>query len=68
MHRESTFSDLYTNEIGHADDDSCASDDDWKYTDKAKREEDVKIPSDMDINDDKLEDIDNMIIWVKMTI
>ena len=41
--------------------DSCVSDNDWKYTDKAKHEEDVKIPAnDMDINEDELDDIDDM--------
>ena len=60
MHRESTFSDLYADEVGHDDDDSCASDDNWKYTNKAKGENDMKLISDMNINDDKLEGINDI--------
>ena len=58
MHHKSMFSELNANEVGHDDDDSCASNNNQK--DKAKRKEDVKLISDMNIDDDKLEDIDNM--------
>ena len=60
MHRKSTFSDLYASEVGHDNDDSCVSDNNWKYTEKVKSEEDMKFISDMNIDGDKLEDIDDM--------
>ena len=43
MHYESTLSDLVADQVGHDNDDDCVSDDDWKYKDKVKHEQDVKI-------------------------
>ena len=61
MHWESTFSDLYANDAGPNEDDSFVSDSDWKYTDKAKREEDVKIlADDMGIDKDELDNTNDM--------
>ena len=60
MQCKSTISDLYANKDSCDNDDKCAPDDDQKYTDKIKRKEDVKVPSDIDSNDDKLEDINDM--------
>ena len=61
VHYKSIFSDLYTNEAGRDEDDSCRSDNDQKYTDKVKREEDVKILADdiklMMMNFDDIGDI-----------
>ena len=58
IHYESTLSDLYTNEVGHRDDNSCASDGNWK--DKKKPERDMNLVADMDIDDDELEEIDDL--------
>ena len=60
MHCKSIFSDLYADKVGHDNNDSYESDNDWK--DKAKPEEDVNLVSNMNIDEDKLEDIKT---WVK---
>ena len=49
-----TFSDLYTNEVGHVDDNNYASDNNWK--DKDKPEQDTNLVADTDIDEDELED------------
>ena len=57
MDCESIFSYLYSDKYDWDEYDSCAFDNDWKYTDKAKGEEYVKISAnDMDIDDDKLDE------------
>ena len=58
MHCKSSISDLYAYEVGHDNDDRYASDKDW--TDKTKHKDDVKLIYNMNIDDDKLEGIDNM--------
>ena len=60
IHHESSFYDLYANKVGHYNDDNCTYDNNWKYIDKAKLEENLEISSEVDINDDKLEDIHNI--------
>lgn len=60
MHHKSMLSDFFADQVGHDDNDSCVSNDDWEYTNKAKHEEDVKFISDMNIGADKLEDINDM--------
>ena len=53
------ISDLYSYKYRYDEDDSYTSDNDCKYTDKSKFEEDAKIPAnDIDINDDELDDND----------
>ena len=59
MHHKLTFSDLYVDGVdcvGHNDDDNCASNDDWKFTNKVKHEEDVKLISDMNIDNGEFKD------------
>ena len=58
IHHELTLSDLCTDEVGHNDNVSYISDNDWK--DQMKPERDVNLVADMDINDDELEDIDDL--------
>ena len=56
MYHKSTLSDLFAEQIGHDDDDSCASNNDWKYIDKTKHEENEIFRSDINIGDNELED------------
>ena len=62
MYHKSTLSYLYINEVGYGNDDSYMSNNDWK--DKVKREEDVKLLFDMNIDE---ENFKILIIWVKKT-
>ena len=53
-----TLSDLYSDKVGHKDNNSCASDRDWK--DRKNPEDDLKNSvSDMVINDDEVNDLVN---------
>ena len=66
MHYKSTLFDLFADQVVQDDDDdSCASIDNWKYTNKVKREDDVYIISDMDI---LMTNLKILMIWVKKTI
>ena len=58
IYHESTLSDLYADKVGHKDNDSCASDDDWK--DRKNHEIDLEfLVTDVGINDDEVDDLDN---------
>ena len=56
IHHESTLSDLYADKVDHKDDNSCASDEDWK--DRKNPEDDLKnLVSDVDVDDDEANDL-----------
>ena len=57
MHHESILSDLNTNEVVYDNDNSYLSNNDLKN--KIKHEDDVNLLSDMNIDEDKLEDNDD---------
>lgn len=60
MHCISIFSDLYADESNRDENDSCASDNDFKYTDKVKCEKNVKLSADdMENNEHKLDEIND---------
>ena len=60
MHHKSMFFYLLSDQVGHDTDDSCAPNDDRKYNNKVKHNEDVKTISDMNIDTEKLEDINDI--------
>ena len=56
IHHESTLSDLFANKVGHSNDDSCASDNDWKY--RKNCEVDLKnLVANIGINNDEVNDL-----------
>ena len=56
IHHKSTLLDLYVDKVGHKDDNSCASNKDWK--DKNNPEDDLKnLVSDMVVNIDEVDDL-----------
>ena len=55
------MSNLYANKFGHDNDNSYTSNNKLKDTDKYKR--DMNLVFDMNIDDDKLEDIDDAMPW-----
>ena len=58
IHLESTLSDLYADAVGQDNDDSCASDANWK--DRTNPEVDLEnLVSDVAINNDEVDDLDN---------
>ena len=52
IHHEPTLSDLYANEVGHNDNNSYTSDDNWKN--RKNLVLDLNLVADMDIDDDEL--------------
>ena len=55
IHHELTLSDLYADEVGHNDNDIYATYKNWE--DKTKPYQNINLVTDIDINDDELEDI-----------
>ena len=56
IHHESTLSDLYVDKVGHKDNDSCASDKDWKN--RKNPQDNLKIlASYMDVDNDEVDDL-----------
>ena len=58
IHHKLTLSDLYVNEVGHNDDNSYVSNDDWN--DKDKPDQDKNLVANTDFDKDKLEHINDM--------
>ena len=57
IHHESTLSDLYVDEVGYEDDDSCVSDEDLKEIDLKNLVTDMAIDND-EVND-LVDDLNN---------
>ena len=58
MHYKSNLSNLFADEVGHDDDNSCASDNNWK--DRKNPELDLKnVVADVDIDNDQVDDLGN---------
>ena len=58
IHHESTLSDLYADVVGQDDDNSCASNNDWK--DRKNPEVDLKnLVADIGNDNDEVDDLDN---------
>ena len=58
IHHESTLPGLCADKVGHKDNDSCASDNDWK--DRKNPELDLKnLGTDVSINNDEVNDLDD---------
>ena len=56
---EGTLIDLYPDEVGHEDNDSCSSDNDWKETKKESWDRFEELVADLGIDNDEVDDLDN---------